>query len=182
MVNTVRRRPRQGCPEPAEILKLRQRTKRTQAQLAAALYVSLRQVTRWESGEQDMPAATWRYMKAKSGYRFAVDFEIAAEAMTRGWDTKRDQPRDTIERGDVVELQPISGPLLRATVCFDRVHDGIVGEDDYGATVTSFVGADDAGQEFQGFAITELVWFSRKNVIHIEQAVPRRPSARIAAK
>lgn len=86
----------------------------------------------------------------------------------------RDRPRDTIERGDVVELQPVDGPRLRATVCLDRVHDGLADEESYGAYVTEFVGAADVGDEYRGFFIPERVTFARSNVIHLEQRAPRR--------
>lgn len=158
-------------PKPAEIKAMRQRGRRTQAQAAALLGVKGRQVQRWEAGEAEMPLAAWLLLRRSWGYRFPVDFERVPDGFTRGWDISRDAPRDTIERGDVVQLQPIDGPLLRATVCPDRVHDGVA-EDGYGALVTEFVCADDAGQEYRGFAIGERVTFARDNVIHLEQRVP----------
>lgn len=159
-------------PTPDQIKSARQRGRRTQAQAAALLRVKARQVQRWEAGQAEMPIAAWLLLRRSWGYRFPSDFERVT-GITRGWDTGRDTPRETIERGDVVELQPVDGPRLRATVCLDRVHDGLVDEASYVAHVTEFVGADHAGQEYRGFFIPERVTFARENVIHLEQRAPR---------
>ncbi len=160
-----------GGPTADTLRALRRRSHRTQAQMAQLLHVTDRQFQRWEAGNADMPLAYWNLLLRVWGQRHPLDFEVAARS-TRGWDSGRDTPRETIERGDVVELQPLVGPLLRATVCLDRVHDGI-GEDGYGAFVVEFVGAADAGQEYQGFFIGERVTFARENVLHLEQRAPR---------
>jgi len=164
---------RHRAPTPDEIKSARLRGQRTQAQAAALLGVEPRQVQRWEAGEAKMPVAGWQLLRRSWGYRYPSDFAPAPGPMSRGCDERRDRPRDTIERGDVVELQPVDGPLLRATVCLDRVHDGLVGEDGYGAIVTEFVGAAGAGEEYRGFFIGERVTFARSNVIHLEQRAPR---------
>lgn len=171
---TLEAAPYDGGPTPDEIKAMRQRGRRTQAQAAALLGVKERQVQRWEAGQAPMPIAAWLLLRRSWGYRYPSDFAPAPGPMSRGCDERRDRPRDTIERGDVVELQPVDGPLLRATVCLDRVHDGVVGEDGYGAIVTEFVGAAGAGEEYRGFFIGERVTFSRSNVIHLEQRVRRR--------
>lgn len=50
-------------PTSEDLKKLRGKTRRTQAQTAAILGVGLRQVQRWEAGEQSMPPATWRFYR-----------------------------------------------------------------------------------------------------------------------
>ncbi|PCE30357.1 hypothetical protein BZL54_21945 [Burkholderia ubonensis subsp. mesacidophila] len=165
--------PHDGGPTPDEIKSARLRGRRTQAQVAALLGVKERQVQRWEAGQAPMPIAAWLLLRRSWGYRYPSDFAPAPGPMTRGWDAQRDRQRDTIENGDVVELQPVYGPLLRATVCLDRMHDGLVDEDGYGAFVTEFVGAAGAGGEYRGFFIPERVTFARANVIHLEQRTPR---------
>ncbi|MCW5182409.1 hypothetical protein B7L06_025400, partial [Burkholderia cenocepacia] len=97
-----------------------------------------------------------------------------APALTRGWDTQRDAARDTIERGDVVELQPRSGPRLRAVVAATSSHAiHVMPEGDgYWAIVIEFVDAPGA-EEFAGFCLGERVSFARANVIHLEQRAPR---------
>ncbi|WGS47037.1 hypothetical protein LFL97_33420 [Burkholderia sp. JSH-S8] len=164
--------PYDGGPTPDEIKSARLRGRRTQAVAAALLGVKERQVQRWEAGQAPMPIAAWQLLRRAWGHRYPSDFAPAPGPMTRGCDALRDRPRDTIERGDVVELQPVDGPRLRATVCLDRVHDGLVDEESYGAYVTEFVGAAGAGDEYRGFFIPERVTFARANVIHLEQRVP----------
>ncbi|RQU68081.1 hypothetical protein DF141_28170 [Burkholderia cenocepacia] len=166
--------PYDSGPTPDEIKAMRQRGRRTQAQAAALLGVLPRQVQRWEAGEAPIPTNAWPLLRRAWGYRYPSDFAPAPGPMTRGCDALRDRPRDTIERGDVVELQPVDGPRLRATVCLDRVHDGLIDEESYGGYVTEFVGAADAGDEYRGFFIPERVTFARSNVIHLEQRAPRR--------
>ncbi|WP_081059713.1 hypothetical protein [Burkholderia stagnalis] len=161
-----------SVPTLGEIRSLRLGSRRTQGQMARLLHVTERQYQRWEAGASTMPLARWQLLQRIAGQRHPADF-APAPVPTRGWDTRRDSRRDTIERGDVVELQPLDGPLLRATVCLDRVHDGLADEDGYGALVTEFVGAANAGQEFQGFFIGERVTFARANVMHLEQRAPR---------
>ncbi|HFT8010388.1 TPA: hypothetical protein ACU9T0_006112 [Burkholderia cenocepacia] len=75
--------------------------------------------------------------------------------------------RDTIEHGDVVELQARGGPRLRATVSYAESRD-----DSYHALVTEFVGADDVGDELDGDCLGERAQFARVNVIYLEQRVP----------
>ncbi|KWF26598.1 helix-turn-helix domain-containing protein [Burkholderia pseudomultivorans] len=162
-----------GDRDGATLRALRLRSRRTQDQMAHLLGVTERQFQRWEAGDTEMPLAYWNLLLRVWGARHTIDFEVVTDS-TRGWDTVRDARRDTIERGDVVELQPIVGPLLRATVCMDRVHDGLADEEGYGAFVVEFVGADNAGQEYLGFYIGERVRFARNNVIHLEQRAPRR--------
>lgn len=162
------------APTAAAFKALRLRGRRTQAQAAALLGVLPRQVQRWEAGEAPIPTNAWPLLRRAWGYRYPSDFAPAPGPMTRGCDALRDRPRDTIERGDVVELQPVDGPRLRATVCLDRVHDGLADEESYGAYVTEFVGAADVGDEYRGFFIPERVTFARSNVIHLEQRAPRR--------
>lgn len=163
-----------ASPTPAQFKYLRLCNGRTQAELAARLDVTERQVQRWEAGLSPVPSAYWQLLRRVWGYRFAVDFQQARDGMTRGWDVPRDAKRETIERGDVVELQAIGGPRLRATVCLDRVHDG-AGEDGYAAFVTEFVGLEEGGpveDEYDGFCLGERVSFARANIIHLEQRVP----------
>ncbi|WP_408581241.1 helix-turn-helix domain-containing protein [Burkholderia cepacia] len=123
-------------PTAAELVGLRMRHRRTQAAVAERSGVPPRQVQRWEAGEGTMPVASWQLLCREWGTRFREDFATAPGPMTRGWDTLRDTARDTIERGDVVHLQAIARPLIVATVCADRVHDGLVDEHAYGAIVT----------------------------------------------
>ncbi|WP_186027443.1 hypothetical protein [Burkholderia gladioli] len=162
-------------PSVEELRAFRLSTLRTQAQTARILGVTERQYQRYEasteSGLSAMPAATWALLKRIGGKRHPADFEPALRT-TWNWDSKRDRRRNTIERGDVVELQPVDGPLLRATVCLDRVHDGLVDENSYGAHVSEFVGAIDAGQEYRGFYLGERITFGIGNVLHLEQRVP----------
>ncbi|WP_410199529.1 helix-turn-helix domain-containing protein [Burkholderia cenocepacia] len=161
-------------PTPEGFKAMREKGKRTQATAAALLGVLPRQVQRWEAGEAEIPISAWKLLRRTWGYRYPTDFE-RVEDFERGWDKLRDRPRTTIERGDVVELQPVDGgPLLRATVWLDRVHDGLLDEDSYGAYVTEFVGAAGVGAEYRGFVIGEHVTFARSNVIHLEQRPPRR--------
>jgi transcriptional regulator with XRE-family HTH domain len=170
-VATEKARPRPGAPASTAIKQLRQRARRTQAQAAQLLEVSERQFQRWEAGDQEMPSAAWRLFKLTCGYRFPVDFAIATER-TRGWDPGRDRQRDTIEQGDTVYLQAIEGPMIEARVWLDRIHDGLVDENSYGAFVVGFPGRGDAGQEYEGFYIGERITFSAANVVHCEQRPP----------
>ncbi|WP_342310459.1 helix-turn-helix domain-containing protein [Burkholderia pyrrocinia] len=156
-------------PTPDEIRTIRQHGRRTQEQAAALLGVKERQVQRWEAGEA--PTAAWQLLCRSWGQRYPRDF-ARYEDFERGWDKLRDRPCKTVERGDVVELQPIVGPLPRATVCLDRTHDGLADEHSYSAFVTEFVGADDAGEHYRGFHLGERAAFTRANVIHLEQRVP----------
>ncbi|WP_186143628.1 helix-turn-helix domain-containing protein [Burkholderia gladioli] len=158
-------------PTGAELRDYRLSTRRTQEQMARLLGVTTRQYQRWEAGSHDMPGPHWNWLQRAWGKRYPADFAVAP-ITTRGWDTLRDVRRNTIERGDVVTLQPLDGPRLRATVCLDRVHDGLADESSYGAFVIEFVGAAHAGQEYQGFFIGERVTFAVQNVFHLEQRAP----------
>lgn len=158
-------------PSPDEFKAARERGRRTQAQAAALLGVRERQIQRWEAGEAAAPMSAWLLRRAW-GHRFPADFAVAPE-QTRGWNSLRDKARATIEHGDVVELQPLDGTLLLATVCLDRAHDGLGDESGYGTLVTEFVDAPRAGAEWRGFFIDERVTFARINVLHIEQRAPR---------
>ncbi|KVW05538.1 XRE family transcriptional regulator [Burkholderia cepacia] len=160
-------------PTAAELVGLRTRHGRTQAGVAERLGVTPRQVQRWEAGVGKMPVASWQLLSREWGTRFREDFAMAPGPMTRGWDTLRDTARDTIERGDVVHLQAIAGPLIVATVCVDRVHDGLVDEHGYGAIVTGLGTAYPAGAPLELFILGERVSFARDNVIHLEQPAPR---------
>ncbi|WP_240922282.1 hypothetical protein [Burkholderia cepacia] len=120
-----------------------------------------------------MSVVSWQLLCREWGTRFREDFATAPGPMTRCWDTLRDTARDTIERGDVVHLQAIAGPLIVATVCADRVHDGLVDEHAYGAIVTGLGAAYPAGEPVASFTIGERVSFARDNVIHLEQCAPR---------
>ncbi|HEM7880105.1 TPA: helix-turn-helix domain-containing protein [Burkholderia contaminans] len=155
------------APTPTEIKHMRVINGRTQADVADRLGVQPRQVQRWEAGEAKMPAAAWQLLRRVWGFRGSLDLERAAHP-TRGWDTLRDTARDTIERGDVVELQPKAGPRLRATVSYAEPRDDL-----YQALVTEFVGAGDVGDELDGYCLGERVQFRRENVIHLEQRAPR---------
>lgn len=162
------------APTAEALRQLRQRHGRTQVDVATCVGVTERQVQRWEAGKGSMPTASWQLLRRVWGTRFTEDF-APAPALTRGWDTRRDAPRDTIERGNVVELQPRSGPRLRAIVTATSSHAiHVVPEGDgYWAIVVEFVDAPGA-EEFAGFCIGERVSFARTNVIHLEQRVPRR--------
>lgn len=160
------------APTPAQLKYLRVSNGRTQARVAERLDVTERQVQRWEAGLSAMPAAYWQLLRRVWGCRFSVDFQRVPDGMSRGWDALRDTARTTIERGDVVELQAIGGPRLRATVCDEARAD----EDGYAALVTEFVGVDElgeVGEEVDGFCLGERVSFARANVIHLEQRAPR---------
>ncbi|MEB2558749.1 helix-turn-helix domain-containing protein [Burkholderia cenocepacia] len=170
--------PAHAAPAPsAEALRqLRQRHGRTQAALADCVGVNDRQVQRWEAGEVPVPSAAWQLLRRAWGVRFTEDF-APAPGTTRGWDRQRDARRDTIARGDVVELQPRDGPRLCATVtatASDAIH--VLPEGDgYWAIVTDWVDeddGDDADDEVDGFCLGERVSFTRANVIHLEQRVP----------
>ncbi|MCO1459959.1 helix-turn-helix domain-containing protein [Burkholderia multivorans] len=103
-------------PTAAELIRLRTRHGRTQAAVAARLDVTPRQVQRWEAGVGTMPIPSWQLLCLEWGTRFAEDF-TPAPGITRGWDLHRDQRRETIERGDLVELQPHGAAFyLRAIV------------------------------------------------------------------
>ncbi|RQV00347.1 helix-turn-helix domain-containing protein [Burkholderia cenocepacia] len=154
------------APTPTQIKHMRVINGRTQTEVADRLGVQPRQVQRWEAGEAKMPAAAWQLLRRVWGFRCAPDLERAAHP-TRGWDTLRDTERDTIERGDLVELQPKAGPRLRATVSYAEPRDDV-----YQALVTEFVGAGDVGDELNGYCLGERVQFTRANVIHLEQRVP----------
>ncbi|MCW5182329.1 helix-turn-helix domain-containing protein, partial [Burkholderia cenocepacia] len=91
------------APTAEALRQLRQRHGRTQVDVAACVGVTERQVQRWEAGQGSMPTASWHLLRRVWGSRFTEDF-APAPALTRGWDTQRDAARDTIERGDVVEL------------------------------------------------------------------------------
>ncbi|CAG9220167.1 MULTISPECIES: helix-turn-helix domain-containing protein [Burkholderia] len=157
------------APTAEALRQLRQRHGRTQVDVAACVGVTERQVQRWEAGQGSMPTASWHLLRRVWGSRFTEDF-APAPALTRGWDTQRDAVRDTIERGDVVELQPRSGPRLRAIVAATSSHVMPEG-DGYRAIVIEFVDAPGA-EEFAGFCLGERVQFTRANVIHLEQRVP----------
>ncbi|MCW5181773.1 hypothetical protein [Burkholderia cenocepacia] len=88
----------------------------------------------------------------------------------------RDRKRDTIEHGDMVELRALDGTRMRASVWLDRVHDGLVDEESYGATVREF--PDHPAQVQLGkFRIDDRVTFARSNVIHLTQRLPADPVA-----
>ncbi|CAG2382948.1 MULTISPECIES: helix-turn-helix domain-containing protein [Burkholderia] len=157
---------RRGAPTPAELKQMRASNERTQAEMAERLGVTERQVQRWEAGQGAMPIASWQLLRRVWGYRDPADFTIAP-ALTRGWDTARDVARDTIERGDAVELQPKIGPRLLAIVS-----DTALTDNRYGARITEFPDAP-GEEEFAGFCVGERVTFVRANVIHLEQRVPR---------
>ncbi|AYQ85981.1 XRE family transcriptional regulator (plasmid) [Burkholderia gladioli] len=167
-------------PTGETLRALRTRSNRTQAQMATLLKIDERTYQRYEL-DTEMPVKLWNLLLRVWGSRHPVDFE-QTRPMTRDWNRDRDIERDTIERGDVVELQPVVGPLLRATVCLDRVHDGLVDEQSYGAFVTEFVGAVDGGQEYRGFFIGERVTFARANVIHLDQRVPATAARQASAE
>ncbi|MBR8426370.1 MULTISPECIES: helix-turn-helix domain-containing protein [Burkholderia cepacia complex] len=169
-----------GEPNGATLRALRLRSRRTQGQMAQLLLVTERQYQRWEAGETEMPLANWELLLRVWGARQPIDFEVRTDP-TRGWDIERDTIRDTIEPGDVVELQPIVGPLLRATVCVDPAAEPSTPDQRYSALVTEFVGVEDAGDHYEGFRIGERVTFSRGNVIHLEQRAPSHGHPRIAA-
>ncbi|WP_206146231.1 helix-turn-helix transcriptional regulator [Burkholderia sp. Ac-20384] len=156
----------------AEMLrKLRERSNRTQIQMATLLSLTERQYQRFEAGDSEMPLITWELLLRVWGARHPIDFMQVVGDATRGWDTQRDVRRDTIEAGDVVELQPMVGPLLRATVTPDLGRERLLAPDTYGAQVTEFVDGD-VGDHYQGFRIGERVTFAFANVIHVEQRVP----------
>ncbi|WP_321959277.1 helix-turn-helix transcriptional regulator [Burkholderia cenocepacia] len=159
-------------PNGATLRAMRQLSNRTQVQLAQLLGVTDRHVGRWESGDAEIPLATWELLLRLWGARHPLDFMQAVEP-TRSWDKQLDAERDTIEVGDVVELQPMVGPLLRATVTPDLAHERHAAPDTFEAQVTEFVGAGDVGEKYEGFRIGERVTFARANVIHLDQSVPR---------
>ena len=168
-MNVIPRLP-PGAPTPADIKALREQARRTQTQVATLLGVNVRQVQRWEAGQGGMPPATWRLFRLTCGSHQPVDFTRRAE-FPRGFDSLRDRARDSIENGDVVELQAIDGPRLQAEVWLDRVHDGLIDEESYGAIVIGF--PDTPAQAQAGlFRIGERVTFARANVIHLEQRAP----------
>ena len=163
-------------PMSEDLKKLRGKTRRTQAQTAAILGVGLRQVQRWEAGEQSMPPATWRFLQM-CGHRLPSDFLVPEDGATRSWDLDSDTIRDTIEQGDFVHLQPVVGPMIQARVWLDRVHDGLIDEESYGGFVIGFPGHPEAGQEFGGFYIGERITFAKRNAVHVEQRTHTTASA-----
>ncbi len=154
------------APTPTEIKLMRAINGRTQTDVADRLGVKLRQVQRWEAGDAKMPGAAWQLLRRVWGFRGSTDLERVADH-TRGWDTLRDTERDTIQRGDAVEMLPKAGPRLRAIVSYAEPRDDI-----YQALVTEFVGAGDVGDEHDGYCLGERVQFTRANVIHLEQRAP----------
>lgn len=160
------------APTADALRQLRLRHGRTQVDVAASLGVTERQVQRWEAAQGSMPIASWQLLRRVWGTRFTEDFAQALDPMTRGSYGLRGDERTTIERGDVVELQPHYGPRLRAIVT--AVSSGPIRSegDGYGAIVIEFVDAPGA-EEFAGFCIGERVSFARANVIHLEQRAPR---------
>ncbi len=161
--------PHDGGPTPAQLKTLRALHGLTQAGLAERLAVTERQVQRWEAGEGSLSGAYWQLLRQTLGVRTARDFEPTHQPMSQGWNPDRDAKRETIERGDVVELQAFDGPLLWATVCASYLGDAM----GYEAIVTEFAGVGDVGDEHRGFCLGERVRFDRKNVIHLEQRAPR---------
>ncbi|WP_321883848.1 helix-turn-helix domain-containing protein [Burkholderia cepacia] len=162
-------------PTAAELVHLRTRHGRTQAAVAARLDVTPRQVQRWEAGVGTMPIPSWQLLCLEWGTRFTEDF-APAPGTTRGWDLHRDQRRETIKRGDLVELQPAGASFyLRAIVTATSstaIHVMPEG-DGYWAIVTGFAGVEDTGDELGGFRLGERVSFALANVFHVEQRVPR---------
>ena len=152
-------------PKPDDIKALRAQTRRTQEQIATLLDVNVRQVQRWEAGDGEMPYASWRLLRLTCALHHPVDFEQAPEVTTA-----------SIQNGDTVELHALDGTRLRGVVWLDRAHDGLIDEESYGAFVTEFLDAPDAGQ-IGLFRIGERVTFARTNVIHLEQRLPPRQRA-----
>lgn len=161
------------APTADALRQLRLRHGRTQVDVATCVGVTERQVQRWEAGQGSMPIASWQLLRHVWGTRFTEDF-ARAPALTRDWDPRRDEPRDTIERGDVVELQARTGPRLRAivTAVSSDASRGARVDDGYRAIVVEFVDAPGA-EEFAGFCLGERVSFARSNVIHLVQRAPR---------
>ncbi|MBO1859285.1 helix-turn-helix domain-containing protein [Burkholderia cenocepacia] len=168
-------RPADKGPAPtAEALRqLRMRHGRTQVDVATCVGVTERQVQRWEAGQGSMPIASWQLLRRVWGTRFTEDFAPAPGPMTRGSYGRHTDERTTIERGDVVELQPRSGPRLRAivTAVSSDASRGEHESDGYWAIVVEFADAPGA-EEFAGYCLGERVQFTRANVIHLEQRVP----------
>ncbi|MBR8034740.1 helix-turn-helix domain-containing protein [Burkholderia vietnamiensis] len=165
-----------GARPTADALRqLRQRHGRTQVDVAECVGVNPRQVQRWEAGQGSMPSASWQLLRRMWGTRFTEDFAPATDPMTRGSSGRTDDERTTIERGDVVELQPKAGPRLRAIVT--AVSSGAIRgdheDDSYRAIVVELVDAPGA-EEFAGFCLGERVSFAGRNVFHLEQRAPRR--------
>lgn len=160
-----------GIPDGQRFKEYRQAARRTQAQVATMLGVKTRQIQRWEANEQPIPLATWRFFKRTCGRRFPEDFVVPPDGHTRAWDVDRDTHRTTIENGDFVHLQPVVGPLIQARVWLDRVHDGLIDDESYGAYVVGFPGEPEAGQELGGFFIGEHLTFAAGNVVHVEQRI-----------
>ncbi|KAG8148557.1 helix-turn-helix domain-containing protein [Burkholderia catarinensis] len=172
--------PAAGAPTAAELVHLRERHGRTQAAVAERLGVTTRQVQRWEAGLGAIPIASWQLLCREWGTRFREDFTTVS-APTWGWDAQRDVRRDTIERGDVVHLQAVSGPRIQATVCIDRIHDHLADEHAYGAIVTGIVAAYAVGgPALEGFVLGERVTFARANVIHLEQRATQQETPTMA--
>lgn len=170
-------RQAERAPDGPTFKRRRLEARRTQAQVASILGVLERQVQRWEAGTQAIPLAAWRFFKMTCGRRVPQDFADQADGHTRGWDLARDQRRTTIENGDFVHLQPVVGPMLRARVWLDRVHDGLIDNESYGGVVIGFPGLPDAGPEFDGFFLGEHITFAERNVVHVEQRVPSAPAS-----
>ncbi|KWH20864.1 hypothetical protein WL99_31660 [Burkholderia cepacia] len=159
-------------PTGEMLRKLRERSNRTQSQMATLLTLTERQYQRFEAGDSEMPLATWELLLRIWGARHPIDFMQVVDGPTRGWDSLRDAERDTIEPGDAVTLQPMVGPLVRATVTPNYGRERHASPDIYGGQIAEFVGADDVGDRYQGFRIGEHVTFAFANVIHVEQRVP----------
>ncbi|KAG1249767.1 hypothetical protein G6F68_013153 [Rhizopus microsporus] len=67
--------------------------------------------------------------------------------------------------------------MIQARVWLDRVHDGLIDDESYGALVIGFPEHPEAGQEFGGFYIGERITFAARNVVHVEQRTPSATSS-----
>ncbi|WP_080419738.1 helix-turn-helix domain-containing protein [Burkholderia ubonensis] len=142
-------------PTPADLKALRAQARRTQEQVAELLGVNVRQVQRWEAGQGTMPYATWRLLRLTCAFHYPIDFARAPVVTTA-----------SIENGDTVELHALDGTCLQGVVWLDRVHDGLVDEESYGAFISGFLSQPTAAQ-IGLFRIGERVTFARSNVFHL---------------
>lgn len=159
-------------PDPSEIREVRLKNERTQGQLARILGVSERHLQRWESGEKPMPPGMWLRLKMTRGSRFPADFEVAIDPPAWNFDPSRDSRRQTILNGDLVHLKSIQhGTLIEVRVWLDRT-DGLIDDNSFRGKVVNFPDAPQAGPEHGRFYIGEVVTFSMRNVLHVQQHLP----------
>ncbi len=113
-----------------------------------------------------MPAATWHLLRRIGGYLHADDFRINENDYSRGYDPEKDRKSFEISIGDFVSLQPSSGPPIQARIV--KQETGTLGGE-YAGVIIGFPGNSAGELELDGFYIGAKVFFSAKNIFHLEQ-------------